>query len=198
MKIFVADKTIPIMEKRIILVDENDNVLGYEEKLKAHVDGKLHRAFSVFVVNSRGQLMLQKRDSRKYHSGSLWTNTCCSHPLEGEQQEKTVHNRLRFEMGFDCPVHHLFKFVYKAPFENGLTEYELDHVYLGLYDGDANPHPDEAEDWKWMDLDEVKRDMQQNPHLYTYWFKYCFRQFINAYCEFVVTMQESEALRKAV
>lgn len=186
------------MEKKIILVDEQDNIIGYEEKLQAHIDSKLHRAFSVFVVNSRGQLMLQKRAIDKYHSGGLWTNTCCSHPLEGESQEKTVHRRLRLEMGFDCPIHHLFKFIYKAPFENGLVEHELDHVYLGIYEGAANPSPAEAEDWKWMDLDEVKRDMQRNPHLYTYWFKHCFRQFSNCYLEHMVRFREAEGLRKAV
>lgn len=175
------------MTKRIILVDEQDRIVGFEEKLKAHEEGRLHRAFSVFVVNGKGELMLQKRNSEKYHSGSLWTNTCCSHPLEGEDQERTVHERLQFEMGFDCPIHPLFTFTYRASFENGLVEHELDHVYLGTYDGDAVPNPDEADDWKWMDLCDVKRDMQQNPHHYTYWLKCCFRQFTDAYLDHMVS-----------
>lgn len=186
------------MEKEIILVDAQDNVVGYSEKLQAHIDGALHRAFSVFVVNGKGQMMLHKRASHKYHSPGLWTNTCCSHPLRGERQEKTVHDRLRFEMGFDCPVQPLFKFLYKAPFENGLTEHELDHVYLGHYEGSPKPNPEEVEDWKWMDIDEIKRDMQRNPHLYTYWFKYCFRQFGDAYNEYMASTFAAMNLATAI
>jgi isopentenyl-diphosphate Delta-isomerase len=170
-------------DKRIILVDELDNVLGYEEKLKAHEDGALHRAFSIFVVNSKGEIMLQRRALDKYHSGGLWTNTCCSHPLEGEIMETTIHKRMEIEMGFDCPMAPLFTFIYKAEFGNGLIEHELDHVYLGKYEGEPNPSPAEACDWKWMDIYEVKKDMQRNPHMYTYWFKHCYGFFCQLYAD---------------
>src|SRR4030042_2763439 len=128
-----------VMEK-IILVDENDREIGTEEKLKTHEQGKLHRAFSIFVFNSKGELLLQRRAKGKYHSGGLWTNTCCSHPREGEKLEEAVHRRLKQEMGLDCPLKEAFSFIYKVRFENGLFEHELDHVFIGRVDG--KPVPD--------------------------------------------------------
>ena len=149
------------MANNLILVDEQDNITGYGEKMEVHREGRLHRAFSIFVVNNAGQLMLQRRALEKYHSGGLWANTCCSHPLKGEEPTETVHNRLQEEMGFDCALKPMFTFIYKAEFDNGLTEYELDQVYLGRYEGKPNPNPSEVCEWKWMDIEALKDDLER-------------------------------------
>ncbi len=155
---------------QVILVDEKDQVIGYEEKLKAHQNGKLHRAFSILIFNEKGEIMLQKRASSKYHCAGLWTNTCCSHPSPGELLEESIHNRLLFEMGFDCTLHKKTSFIYKASFDNGLTEYEYDHVFTGTYSGVPNCNPDEVEDFRWMSLEELKSDINKNLKNYTVWF----------------------------
>jgi isopentenyl-diphosphate delta-isomerase len=156
----------------VILVDENDTPIGTEEKLAAHQKGLLHRAFSVFVFNSKGELLIQKRTKTKYHSGGLWTNTCCSHPAPGEETEAGAHRRLKEEMGFDCAMHEVGYLLYKTHFMNGLTEHEFDHILIGHYDGPVDQvNPDEAEDWKWVTSDELLTDMGENPEAYTYWFK---------------------------
>ncbi|CAN5626804.1 isopentenyl-diphosphate Delta-isomerase [soil metagenome] len=162
--------------QEVILVDENDQEIGTEEKLKAHQIGKLHRAFSIFVLNAHNELLIQKRAAIKYHSGNLWTNTCCSHPSPGDNIEDAIHIRLQEEMGFDCELKFLFKFIYKTEFNNGLTEHELDYVYLGRYN--ADPVPDQAEvgDWKWINLGDLKEDIQKNPEKYTFWFNHIFNQ----------------------
>lgn len=165
------------MEK-IILVDDRDNVLGEAEKMEAHKKGLLHRAFSVFIFNSGGKLMLQKRAGEKYHSGGLWTNTCCSHPTPDEDIISAAHRRLKEEMGFDCKLEKIYSFVYKAKLDNNLTEYECDHVIFGKYDGDASPDKSEAEEWKWVDKDWLLEDMQNNPEKYTYWLKSCYRDVL--------------------
>jgi len=162
------------MEERVILVDENDNEIDTQEKLSAHREGTLHRAFSLFVFNSRGRLLLHKRAAGKYHSGSLWTNTCCSHPRPQERIEDAVHRKLLSEMGFDCNIKEVFHFIYKIQFENQLFEHELDHVFLGMYEGDPNANPDEVEDWKWVDPEELRKDMDANPEIYAYWLRVCF------------------------
>jgi isopentenyl-diphosphate delta-isomerase len=159
-----------VMEK-IILVDKKDREIGTGEKLEVHKSGKLHRAFSIFVFNRKGELLLQKRAKGKYHSGGLWSNTCCSHPRAGEKLEKAVHRRLKQEMGFDCSLKEIFSFVYKVKFENGLYEHELDHVFIGNYGRKPEPDPEEAEGWKWISLNELKKDIQKNPGNYTYWLK---------------------------
>jgi len=166
------------MEK-IIIVDENDNEIGSGEKTEVHKKGILHRAFSIFVFNSEGKLLLHQRAKKKYHSGGLWTNTCCSHPRVGEKLEEAVHRRLKEEMGFDCPLEEIFKFTYKAVFENGLTEHEIDHVFIGRFDGVPQPNKDEVEDWKWVNLDDLKTDMKAHPEKYTYWFKACIDRVID-------------------
>jgi len=163
----------------VILVDENDNEIGTEEKLKAHQEGKLHRAFSIFVLNSKGQLLLQKRAKSKYHSGGLWTNTCCSHPSPGETLEKAVHRRLKEEIGFDCELKEIFSFTYKANFDNGLIEHEYDHVFIGNFDGEPAPNPEEVDEWKWVDLEELKKDIQENPDSYSYWLKHSIDKVIS-------------------
>ena len=165
--------------EEVILVDEHDKALGAAEKLQAHKDGKLHRAFSVFVFNAEGKLLLQQRAISKYHSGGLWTNTVCSHQRVNETTEQAAHRRLQEEMGFDCPVKEVFNFTYKTKFDNGLFEHELDHVLIGNYDNNPTPNPEEVESWKWITLEELKKDIQENPDKYTYWLKTAFDKIEN-------------------
>lgn len=157
--------------EEVILVDNNNNELGTMEKLEAHEKGLLHRAFSIFVFNKDGELLLQKRNSSKYHSGGLWSNTVCSHPRQGESYDEAVHRRLKEEMGFDCELDQLSCIVYKAKFDNGLTEHEYDCVFRGKYEGEITPDPEEVEDFKWTYIEDLKKDMKNSPEKYTYWFK---------------------------
>ena len=157
-------------ERKVILVDEKDNPVGAGEKLKTHQEGRLHRAFSIFVFNSKGELLLQKRAKGKYHSGGLWTNTCCSHPEPGRNLKAEAEKRLQEEMGFTCDLKEISSFIYKADL-GGLIEHEFDHVFLGKFDGNPKPDNREAEDWKWISLTELKQDIKDNPDKYTYWFK---------------------------
>ncbi len=168
------------MEENVILVDERDNKLGLMEKMEAHEKGLLHRAFSVFVVNSSGELMMQQRALHKYHSGGLWTNTCCSHPRDGETTEEAAHRRLQEEMGFDCEIRKMFHFIYKAELDLGMTEHELDHLYIGFYNGIPQLNKEEAADWKWMSIEEVEADLVERPQNYTEWFKIIFARFVDA------------------
>jgi isopentenyl-diphosphate delta-isomerase len=165
------------MVENVILVDEQDNDLGLMEKMEAHRKGLLHRAFSVFVINSKEELMLQQRALNKYHSGGLWTNTCCSHPRHGELTEAAAHRRLMEEMGFDCPIKKLFHFTYEAKLDKGLTEKEFDHLFLGFYDDVPHINPDEVADWKWVDVHKLDKDIQTNPDKYTEWFKIIYARF---------------------
>ncbi|MEE3718098.1 isopentenyl-diphosphate Delta-isomerase [Tumidithrix elongata RA019] len=165
-------------EELLILVDESDRQVGVAEKLQAHLDGKLHRAFSIFVMNSQGELLLQKRAKAKYHSGGLWTNTCCSHPRPNETLESACDRRLQEEMGFSCQLKALFSFVYHANLDRGLIEHEYDHVFLGNYEGSPTPNPEEVEDWQWMGLEALQIDIRQNPQHYTYWLRECLDRFL--------------------
>lgn len=158
------------MEK-VILVDEHDNELGSMEKTEAHRKGVLHRAFSVLLFNSKGELLLQKRSANKYHSAGLWTNTCCSHPKPNESIEHAVRRRLMEEMGIDTQPKYAYKFIYKANLDNNLIEHELDYVYTGLCDYQPNINVQEVESWKFASLHYVKEHMQNNPEVYTYWFR---------------------------
>jgi isopentenyl-diphosphate Delta-isomerase len=162
--------------ERVILVDESDNPLGTEEKMKAHEQGLLHRAFSVFVFNSQGELMLQQRSFRKYHSPGLWTNTCCSHPRENEPIEDAAHRRLREEMGFECNLKKIFHFMYKADVGQGLIENEFDHVFFGYTDTQPVPDPSEVNDWKYMPMNEIRKEMIKNPDHFTIWFKIAYEE----------------------
>jgi isopentenyl-diphosphate delta-isomerase len=164
-------------EENVILVNENDEQIGLMPKLEAHEKAVLHRAFSVFVLNSKNEIMLQQRAQLKYHSPLLWTNTCCSHQREGETNIQAGSRRLFEEMGFKTDLKELFHFIYKAPFENGLTEHELDHVMIGYYNDQPTINPEEVESWKWMKIEDVKNDMEQQPDLYTVWFKIIFDEF---------------------
>ena len=172
-----------MMIQKVILVDELDRAVGTEEKIKAHEKGLLHRAFSVFVINNQDELLLQKRASNKYHSPGLWTNTCCSHPAPGEDLQLSAEKRLLEEMGFSCPLTWIFKLTYKVSFENGLTEHELDHVFFGRFNDNPMPNPHEVEDWRWENIDSLKRDLIKNPHRYTYWFRHMYDQFYDSYMD---------------
>lgn len=159
------------MKEKVILVNEKDEVIGVEEKLKAHLLGALHRAFSIFVFNPNKELLLQKRAITKYHSKGLWSNTCCGHPRYTESIEEASHRRLREEMGFDCEMSEVFDFIYQTKLDNDLFEHEYDHVLVGKFDGNPNPSIDEVDDWKWVDVTNLKLDIQENPENYTYWFR---------------------------
>ena len=164
-------------EEKVILVNENDEQIGLMPKMEAHEKALLHRAFSVFILNSKNEIMLQQRAAQKYHSPLLWTNTTCSHQREGESNVEAGTRRLREEMGFETELKELFSFIYKAPFDNGLTEHELDHVMIGYYNEEPNINTEEAESWKWMSIDAVKEDMQKHPESYTVWFRIIFDEF---------------------
>lgn len=158
-------------KEEVILVNEHDEIIGVEEKIKTHLLGALHRAFSIFIFNSRGQLLLQKRTNTKYHSKGLWSNTCCGHPRPGETIEQASSRRLNEEMGISSRLTKLFDFVYRAELEDGLIEHEYDHVLIGEFSGTPNPSKEEVEDWKWLDLTTLRRDVQENPGKHTYWFR---------------------------
>lgn len=164
-------------EEQVILVDTNDQPIGLMPKLEAHQKAVLHRAFSVFILNEKNQVMLQQRAHHKYHSPLLWTNTCCSHQRAGETNLQAGKRRLQEEMGIETELKELFHFIYKAPFDNGLTEHELDHVMVGYYEHTPQINPEEVESWKWMHIEEIRQDLQQNPDLYTVWFKIIFDEF---------------------
>ena len=164
------------MEENVILVDELDNQLGLMPKMQAHEKAVLHRAFSVFIFNDKGELMLQQRAAHKYHSPLLWTNTCCSHQRDGESNIEAGKRRLIEEMGFKTNLKEIFSFVYKAQFDNGLTEHELDHVMIGNFNGVPKINPDEVASYKWMTLEAVKKDIELQPNIYTAWFKIIFKE----------------------
>lgn len=166
--------TTAAIEDQVLLVNEKDEAVGTMGKMEAHQVGALHRAFSVFLFDEQGRLLIQKRAAGKYHSAGLWTNTCCSHPRPDETVQDAAQRRLMEEMGIDTPVEHRFSFLYKASFENGLHEHELDHVFFGYWSSGAEPHPDEAEDWKYIGLDELDADMRQHPEHYTVWLRTCW------------------------
>jgi len=164
-------------EEQVILVNENDEPIGLMNKMEAHEKAVLHRAFSIFVLNDNNEVMLQQRAHQKYHSPLLWTNTCCSHQRAGESNIEAGRRRLFEEMGFEVQLKELFHFIYKAPFDNGLTEHELDHVMIGYYNGEPIINDDEVESWKWMKIEEIKEDMIRNSAIYTVWFKIIFDEF---------------------
>lgn len=166
-----------VREEEVILVTPENEVIGTMPKMEAHQKAVLHRAFSVFVLNDKGQTLLQQRASHKYHSPLLWTNTCCSHQRLGETNIEAGKRRLEEEMGFNTELEELFSFIYKAPFDNGLTEHELDHVLLGFYSGEPNINPEEVKTWKWMDLEDIRNDLELQPEQFTAWFRIIFHRF---------------------
>lgn len=167
------------MEERVILVDKNGEEVGTAEKLRVHRVGELHRAFSIFVFDSKGKLLLQRRAQTKYHSGGLWSNTCCGHPRPDEPLHDAAHRRLREEMHFDCELREIFSFRYKVQFADDLFEHEYDHVFVGQHDAEPAPDPAEVDEWKWIDVEDLRQDIQKNPYRYTYWFRLCIDRVIS-------------------
>lgn len=166
-----------MIEEQVILVNEADEQIGLMPKLEAHEKAVLHRAFSVFILNDKNELLLQQRAAHKYHSPLLWTNTCCSHQRAGETNIQAGKRRLMEEMGFEAELRELFHFIYKAPFDNGLTEHELDHVMLGYSNELPSVNIEEVASYKYMSIEEVRNDMQLHPEIYTVWFKIIFDKF---------------------
>lgn len=164
-------------EEKVVLVDTDDRPLGTMEKMEAHQKAVLHRAFSIFVLNAKQELLLQQRAWTKYHSPGLWTNTCCSHQREDETNLEAGNRRLMEEMGMTVALEELFTFIYKAPFDNGLTEHELDHVMLGHSDEQPQINPEEVADYQWKSIDAIKTDLKKNPDRYTVWFAIIFERF---------------------
>lgn len=164
----------------VILVDETDLEIGRMEKMEVHQKALLHRAFSVFIFNDKGEMLIQKRALNKYHSAGLWTNACCSHPQPGDETLASAAKRLQEEMGFTTNLEKAFDFIYKAPFDNGLTEYEFDHVFVGSYQGQIIPNPDEVADFCYMSLEAIKNSMESHSDKYTVWFQIAFPK-IQAY-----------------
>ncbi len=167
-------------EEQVILVNEKDEKIGLMAKMEAHEKALLHRAFSVFIFNDKNELMLQQRAAHKYHSPLLWTNTCCSHQRDGETNIEAGKRRLQEEMGFVCDIKEVTSFIYKAPFANGLTEHELDHVMFGNYNNSPVINTEEVESFKWMTLEAVKNDMVEHPEIYTEWFKIIFDNYYSS------------------
>lgn len=161
------------MEK-VILVDELDQEIGLMEKMEAHEKALLHRAFSVFILNDKGEILLQQRAITKYHCGGLWTNSCCSHPRPGETTSDAAHRRLKEEMGFVVPLKKIFDFIYKAPFLNGLTEYEFDHVFIGYYNGPVLHNAAEVENYAFRSIDKIDKSLITHAEFYTPWFDIAF------------------------
>jgi len=155
----------------VILVDDNDLAIGEMPKMEAHEKACLHRAFSVFIFNSKGELLLQRRAESKYHSGGLWTNTCCSHPFPGQDTAEAARSRLMMEMGMDTPLEYILTFTYKSPFENGLTEHEIDHIYIGCTDEKPVINPEEVSEYKYISLKDLQEDISLHPEKYTTWFR---------------------------
>lgn len=170
----------------IILVNEFDEEIGSGEKLMVHQQALMHRAFSVLIFNSQNELLIHQRAEGKYHSSSLWTNTCCGHPNEGEGISEAAHRRLGEEMGFVCDLSFLYKFHYIAHFENGLTENEIDHVFIGYYEGNFEVNPDEVQNYAWKSVEEIREEVSDNPERFTFWFKEILKN--KAFQEFTETL----------
>ncbi|WP_316811779.1 isopentenyl-diphosphate Delta-isomerase [Pedobacter heparinus] len=171
------------MIEEVILVDENDQEIGLMEKMEAHLRGRLHRAFSVFIFNTKGELLLQKRAEDKYHSAGKWTNTCCSHPRYGEQTVDAANRRLKEEMGMHCKLVYGFSFLYKATLADGISEHEYDHVFFGLSNSLPLPDPTEVASFKYVNMDLLLNDINANPEDYTAWLKICFQRVMQTYQE---------------
>lgn len=161
-------------EETVIIVNENDEEIGCMDKMEAHRQAVLHRAFSIFIFNKQGKMLLQKRAMNKYHSSGRWSNACCSHPLPGEQTTDAALRRLKQEMGFETPLKKVFHFIYRAVLDNELTEFEYDHVFVGLYDGLIQADPTEVSDFCYKSMDEISQALRNNPQEYTAWFPLAF------------------------
>ncbi|KHO46671.1 MAG: isopentenyl-diphosphate delta-isomerase [archaeon GW2011_AR3] len=172
------------MEEQIILVDQNDREIGAGEKTSVHKKGLLHRAFSILILNKNGEMLLQQRANIKYHSGGKWSNVCCGHPRPSESIEKAAERRLMEEIGIKCALRELFTFIYKVGLDNGLTEHEFLHVFIGEFNGAPEPNPDEVDNWEWTGVDELQQGMKVHPGKYTYWFKIAFEKYMGNYADY--------------
>ena len=161
-------------EDRVVLVDADDEEVGTMSKTRAHEEGRLHRAFSIFIFNSQGRLLLQRRAAHKYHSGGLWTNSCCSHPRPGESIAQAASRRLKEELGFTCDLSQEFNFTYRADVGAGFIEHEFDHVFFGTYDGHVSPDPSEVSDVRWMRMNDLADDLRTSSEQYTAWLNVCW------------------------
>ena len=174
------------MKEFVILVDQNDQPIGTAEKMDAHRQGLLHRAFSVFIFDPQGRMLVHQRAFEKYHSGGLWTNACCSHPRPNEDVQAAAHRRLGEELGFDCPLEKQFSFIYRVELtKDGLIEHKFDHVFFGTHSGVIHHNKNEVAATAWVELDTLATDVVQNPHKYTYWFTVVFKQVLEharSYC----------------
>ena len=179
MSTYPYNKQTLMQKEQVILVDQEDNEVGTAEKMSSHQEGMLHRAFSIFIVNNKNEILLQKRAKGKYHCAGLWTNTCCSHPRPGESLLEAAHRRLQEEMGFDCPLEDAFTFMYRVEFENGLIEHELDHVLIGTHDGPVDPDPQEVSEYRWMPIEELKQELSSNEQQFTPWLNLCWDQALS-------------------
>jgi isopentenyl-diphosphate delta-isomerase len=176
-------KKIKELTENVILVDSYDNETGIMPKMEAHVKGLLHRAFSVFIFNSEGELLLQQRALDKYHSGGKWTNTCCSHPRLGEETIDAANRRLMEEMGMECDLQYGFNFIYKADMLNGIAEHEFDHVFFGLSNDIPKPEAKEVANYKYIRMEDLEKDIETNPSHYTEWLKICFNKVMKSYLQ---------------
>lgn len=167
------------VEEQVILVNEKDEAIGVMDKMKAHLNPTLHRAFSICLFNDKGEMLLQKRASDKYHCGGLWTNTCCSHPRPQETTLNAAKRRLVEEMGITTDLNEVFEFIYQAKFDNGLFEYEFDHVFFGTFSDEPIINREEVEDWKYLSLEDIRIDLSRNPEKYTPWFKLIIEKLDN-------------------
>ncbi len=156
---------------KVLVVNEKDEPLFEMDKMEAHEKGVLHRAFSIFIFNSKNEILIHQRAGDKYHGAYLWTNACCSHPQLNEDVKNSAIQRLQFEMGLQCSIHFLFSFIYKTVVENNLIEHEYDYVFIGYSDKDPEPNPTEVKAYKWLSINDLKIDIVNQPQLYTYWFK---------------------------
>lgn len=171
-------------EEQVTLVDEQDLVLGSMDKMEAHLKGLLHRAFSVFIFDSDGNLLIQQRAANKYHSGGKWTNTCCSHPRMGEKTTVAAHRRLFEEMGMRCELDYVFNFTYKTVIQKNITEYEFDHVFFGISNQKPVPDLQEVADYRYLSMQNLARELDQNPDQFTKWLQICFRQVLMHHNQF--------------
>lgn len=176
------------MEDILILVDEQDTFQGYMGKEEAHLKGVKHRAFSIFVFNGKNELLLQQRALSKYHTPGLWSNTCCSHPRYGETTLSAVHRRLPEEMGFDTELTHVHEMSYEIRFDNGIIENEYDHVFVGRYEKNPVINEDEVHDYRWISLEDLRKDMAESPEKYTFWFRRIMNEF-----DFMSALHDAEA-----
>ena len=165
------------MEEKVVLVTEKDEVLGLMEKMQAHENGILHRAFSVFLYNSKGEMLLQKRAAEKYHSPNQWTNACCSHPRIEENYEQAAKRRIKEELGIDCELEEKFWFIYKADVGQNLWEHELDHVFVGNYEGEFNLNKEEVAEVRYISLENLNIELENNPENFTEWFKIILEEY---------------------